>query len=200
MSLAWENGFSSPTENIPLGAPRCWCSKSQLWSPSHAGPCVCFFNQWISGCLFLSLRSAVPELKWDLRESSAPDLWNCSSLMPLPLLTDQFPTFRFPPSNSLPPSFFLIHPVSQSVSNYWSQRQMFGESFSCTKFFRQFAFPPPVRLKDLLRLIFPFQNVFNCRALTPTGQTNDVGHNMCEHLFRGYLPSATFLPIKSLFI
>lgn len=83
---------------------------------------------------------------------------------------------------------YNLHPVSQSVSNYWSLRQMFGESFSCTKFFRQFALPPPVHLKHLLRLIFPFQNVFNCRTFAPTGQSNDVGHNMCEHLFRGHLP------------
>jgi len=83
---------------------------------------------------------------------------------------------------------YILHPVSQSVSNYWSLRQMFGELFSCTKFFRQFALPPPVHLKHHLRLVFPFQNVFNCRTFAPTGQSNDVGHNMCEHLFRGHLP------------
>lgn len=83
---------------------------------------------------------------------------------------------------------YILYPVSQSVSNYWSLRQMFGESFSCAKFFRRLALPPPVHLKHLLRLIFPFQNVFNCRTFAPTGQSNDVGHNMCEHLFRGHLP------------
>lgn len=83
---------------------------------------------------------------------------------------------------------YILQPVSQSVSNYLSQRQMFGESFSCTKFFRQFSLPPPVHLKHLLRMIFPFQNAFNCRTFAPTGQSNDVGHNMCEHLFRGHLP------------
>lgn len=141
------------------------------------------------------------------------DLWKSSSLLPLLLLIYESP---FSPSQSPlphqpPPLVFLqqiplspldvfyfsfsstfylyiLYPVSQSVSNYWSLRQMFGESFSCAKFFRRLALPPPVHLKHLLRLIFPFQNVFNCRTFAPTGQSNDVGHNMCEHLFRGHLP------------
>lgn len=142
--------------------------------------------------------------------SCALDLWKSSSPLPLSLLIYE----SVPPNPPCSPSaiscfpganpafpfgyllfvFFLysylyiLHPVSQSVSNYWSLRQMFGESFSGAKFFRQFALPPPVHLKHLLRLIFPFQNVFNCWTFAPTGQSNDVGHNMCEHLFRGHLP------------
>lgn len=121
-------------------------------------------------------------------------LWISPSRPPLP---HQAPSLVFLSKSHLPfwifffPLYihlYILHPVSQSVSNYWSLRQMFGESFSCAKFFRQFALPPPVHLKHLLRLIFPFQNVFNCRTFAPTGQSNDVGHNMCEHLFRGHLP------------
>lgn len=130
---------------------------------------VCFFNQRISGCLFLSPHSDTPSLN-EASESEGERRCGPPSHSQAPaaiyllilLLRCQSPPLVF----FLLLLLFLKHPVSQSVSNYQSQRQMFGESFGGTESFRRLSFPPPpVRFQHLWRpLPLPpsFQNVFNC--------------------------------------
>lgn len=136
---------------------------------------VCFFNQRISGCLFLSPRSGTPSLneasesggEWRHGPSSHSQAPAAIYLL-IPLLRCQSPTL---------PLFIIIivfKTSSKSISFKLSvpetdvRRVVRWRRILPTPLFP----PPPVHFRHLWRPLsppLPSRNVFNCRTLAPTG-------------------------------